>query len=103
MRQQRRVILGFDDFSALRKRDRKSTRLNSSHVSNSYAVFCLKKKTAPTAIALMASPQLAIHKFQATLDPGRQSLHERDDRLTMRRPQRSQGQCLLTLNTLSER
>src|SRR5699024_12406916 len=27
-------------------RDRKSTRLNSSHVSISYAVFCLKKKTA---------------------------------------------------------
>src|SRR5438067_3685868 len=26
--------------------DRKSTRLNSSHVSISYAVFCLKKKTA---------------------------------------------------------
>src|SRR5438067_9783439 len=26
------------------KRDRKSTRLNSSHVSMSYAVFCLKKK-----------------------------------------------------------
>src|SRR5690348_18173643 len=25
--------------------DRKSTRLNSSHPSNSYAVFCLKKKT----------------------------------------------------------
>src|SRR5436305_12118798 len=25
-------------------RDRKSTRLNSSHVRNSYAVFCLKKK-----------------------------------------------------------
>src|SRR5699024_12135277 len=25
------------------KRDRKSTRLNSSHVSISYAVFCLKK------------------------------------------------------------
>src|SRR5699024_12883308 len=24
--------------------DRKSTRLNSSHVSRSYAVFCLKKK-----------------------------------------------------------
>src|SRR5699024_11271720 len=24
------------------KKDRKSTRLNSSHVSNSYAVFCLK-------------------------------------------------------------
>src|SRR5690606_39794010 len=28
------------------RRDRKSTRLNSSHVKNSYAVFCLKKKTA---------------------------------------------------------
>src|SRR5436309_4906809 len=27
-----------------RKRDRKSTRLNSSHVKISYAVFCLKKK-----------------------------------------------------------
>src|SRR5207302_10833944 len=26
--------------------DRKSTRLNSSHVKISYAVFCLKKKTA---------------------------------------------------------
>src|SRR5690242_21083382 len=25
--------------------DRKSTRLNSSHMSSSYAVFCLKKKT----------------------------------------------------------
>src|SRR6266508_6238041 len=28
----------------LRRRDRKSTRLNSSHVAISYAVFCLKKK-----------------------------------------------------------
>src|SRR5438874_8666856 len=27
-----------------RSRDRKSTRLNSSHVEISYAVFCLKKK-----------------------------------------------------------
>src|SRR5207249_5577270 len=30
--------------SCAKKRDRKSTRLNSSHVSISYAVFCLKKK-----------------------------------------------------------
>src|SRR5690348_17524915 len=29
---------------ALREEDRKSTRLNSSHPSISYAVFCLKKK-----------------------------------------------------------
>src|SRR5690606_40724741 len=27
--------------------DRKSTRLNSSHVKISYAVFCLKKKSSP--------------------------------------------------------
>src|SRR2546422_5435719 len=30
--------------AALRARDRKSTRLNSSHGYISYAVFCLKKK-----------------------------------------------------------
>src|SRR2546430_5966569 len=30
--------------SAAEKRDRKSTRLNSSHSQISYAVFCLKKK-----------------------------------------------------------
>src|SRR5438876_8651949 len=29
--------------------DRKSTRLNSSHPSISYAVFCLKKKSLPPA------------------------------------------------------
>src|SRR5690348_17474449 len=36
----------FGHFCALR--DRKSTRLNSSHPSISYAVFCLKKKTKTT-------------------------------------------------------
>src|SRR3712207_8681701 len=30
-----------------RHRDRKSTRLNSSHANISYAVFCLKKKKTP--------------------------------------------------------
>src|SRR5690349_23744192 len=30
--------------SSRARRDRKSTRLNSSHVEISYAVFCLKKK-----------------------------------------------------------
>src|SRR3712207_7163095 len=30
--------------AAQRARDRKSTRLNSSHANISYAVFCLKKK-----------------------------------------------------------
>src|SRR5215469_17289031 len=32
------------DTSRRRQSDRKSTRLNSSHVEISYAVFCLKKK-----------------------------------------------------------
>src|SRR2546430_6512028 len=32
------------DASEDRRRDRKSTRLNSSHSQISYAVFCLKKK-----------------------------------------------------------
>src|SRR6266581_6494206 len=42
-----------------RRGDRKSTRLNSSHPSISYAVFCLKKKTAATVLspALMQIPK----------------------------------------------
>src|SRR3712207_8759518 len=31
-------------FEQVHRRDRKSTRLNSSHANISYAVFCLKKK-----------------------------------------------------------
>src|SRR5207249_8053877 len=45
------------------RRDRKSTRLNSSHVSISYAVFCLKKKKyiqRPAARKQPASPTLLI-------------------------------------------
>src|SRR5690349_22764564 len=40
------AIAAFYQFSVWlsRQRDRKSTRLNSSHVEISYAVFCLKKK-----------------------------------------------------------
>src|SRR5690625_6730803 len=38
-------ILDKDSINAMRfLADRKSTRLNSSHVAISYAVFCLKKK-----------------------------------------------------------
>src|SRR5688572_31729177 len=43
-----------------RSRDRKSTRLNSSHSQISYAVFCLKKKNTTTqcnaAARTVASP-----------------------------------------------
>src|SRR6266496_2096375 len=35
------------------RRDRKSTRLNSSHVEISYAVFCLKKKKKKQAINII--------------------------------------------------
>src|SRR4051812_49439687 len=35
---------------AMAREDRKSTRLNSSHMSISYAVFCLKKKTQSEAV-----------------------------------------------------
>src|SRR5690349_22813162 len=38
--------------------DRKSTRLNSSHVEISYAVFCLNKKKILTAAGLHAKPPL---------------------------------------------
>src|SRR5688500_19538940 len=37
--------------SAKKSLDRKSTRLNSSHLVISYAVFCLKKKRNPQAVA----------------------------------------------------
>src|SRR3712207_7538902 len=37
------------------QRDRKSTRLNSSHANISYAVFCLKKKT------LVSIPPLVLY------------------------------------------
>src|SRR5690349_22282974 len=37
-------------FALLQRLDRKSTRLNSSHVEISYAVFCLKKKTHATDV-----------------------------------------------------
>src|SRR2546427_7904009 len=35
------------------EKDRKSTRLNSSHSQISYAVFCLKKKTSPNQLTLV--------------------------------------------------
>src|SRR5256885_11261418 len=48
---QQRHVAGKDETSTghlcppTRRPDRKSTRLNSSHLVISYAVFCLKKKT----------------------------------------------------------
>src|SRR5690606_39881362 len=39
-----RLTADLSKFSSNLNKDRKSTRLNSSHVKISYAVFCLKKK-----------------------------------------------------------
>src|SRR5690349_24073402 len=50
--------------------DRKSTRLNSSHVEISYAVFCLKKKKNKLTISLML-PSLAEGLSQWSAPVGR--------------------------------
>src|SRR5262245_62623683 len=53
-----------DDVGALRAElDRKSTRLNSSHLGISYAVFCLKKKKIMDELAQCYTvlPQLDIN------------------------------------------
>src|SRR5256885_12054011 len=39
---------------AVRRRDRKSTRLNSSHLVISYAVFCLKKNRTPPKASIVS-------------------------------------------------
>src|SRR5476651_855799 len=44
------------------ERDRKSTRLNSSHANISYAVFCLKKKQTPSACS-PPSRRLTAHSW----------------------------------------
>src|SRR3989442_6450034 len=48
------VVKGFGDLQTSLERDRKSTRLNSSHVRISYAVFCLKKKKKIKIIFILA-------------------------------------------------
>src|SRR5439155_22243733 len=58
----RRLVVNADDFGLsdgvnrgiLEAQDRKSTRLNSSHVAISYAVFCLKKKTSASVLPRIA-------------------------------------------------
>src|SRR5688572_31373774 len=50
-RQARKALGAFQVLESRSVRDRKSTRLNSSHSQISYAVFCLKKKRRPAARA----------------------------------------------------
>src|SRR5437868_12552048 len=68
--------------------DRKSTRLNSSHVSISYAVFCLKKKIPVFSLEeVLTSKLLAITEqepdFSAVLELAR-ALREQIDWDTVR-------------------
>src|SRR6266487_5602736 len=52
------------------RRDRKSTRLNSSHPSISYALFCLKKKTF---IAPLHTFSLVEQRINVSLSAGRRT------------------------------
>src|SRR5690625_3498357 len=52
-------------------RDRKSTRLNSSHVAISYAVFCLKKKKNKKCTSSRRTVALSLPSLLAR--PGRSS------------------------------
>src|SRR5690606_41266709 len=45
-------------------RDRKSTRLNSSHVKISYAVFCLKKKKKKKLSCMILSKEQQVRDIQ---------------------------------------
>src|SRR3712207_8894180 len=45
-------------------RDRKSTRLNSSHANISYAVFCLKKKNQRPIYAQRSDANSSEHKYR---------------------------------------
>src|SRR5437870_6159307 len=49
------------------RRDRKSTRLNSSHVAISYAVFCLKKKKRTGNIVLVRAHSMANLEYDVQL------------------------------------
>src|SRR2546430_3182053 len=53
-------------------RDRKSTRLNSSHSQISYAVFCLKKKNIVVARSAVCTPTatlIAAAVFERSMVP----------------------------------
>src|SRR5207249_7235527 len=58
-----RNVSGLEPAEGYSRVDRKSTRLNSSHVSISYAVFCLKKKkkTNNTILIDLHSNAVTIH------------------------------------------
>src|SRR5204863_5887666 len=57
-------------------RDRKSTRLNSSHVEISYAVFCLKKKRTNDALDPPNQTTIRTNVLQVKLTTLFRTVHE---------------------------
>src|SRR5690242_21595087 len=55
--------------------DRKSTRLNSSHMSISYAVFCLKKKKIICSFSTCLHPPIPLHPCSHHHRPVHATLH----------------------------
>src|SRR5256885_11028528 len=53
----------YESSFALSRRDRKSTRLNSSHLVISYAVFCLKKQNKLADLVHEHVGQLGLDRF----------------------------------------
>src|SRR5205814_4744499 len=53
MRNDGLVVNGTTGEAPTTSEDRKSTRLNSSHLGISYAVFCLKKKISTSAFTIL--------------------------------------------------
>src|SRR5476651_654817 len=69
-------------FKEIKEKDRKSTRLNSSHANVSYAVFCLQKKDNPDSASLDGQPLVTGYhckhcaEQKALHDPGHHFLHQ---------------------------
>src|ERR1022692_2155168 len=58
-----RGLAGYEWRASARQVDRKSTRLNSSHLVISYAVFCLKKSLGEDGF-VVSCPMLPGHQFR---------------------------------------
>src|SRR5258708_17036929 len=63
--------------SIVPERDRKSTRLNSSHQIISYAVFCLKKKKQKYKINIQQEKSMAVYNaiYPSRLAPSSRTQH----------------------------
>src|SRR5256885_5243351 len=86
----RRALCWYVQLSAHACADRKSTRLNSSHLVISYAVFCLKKKTQ--CILLSRVPYLNAHIFEYP-----------DADLAVSENQTVRGSCLLLASRITDK